>query len=693
MIAHAGPWFAVSAARAEDPPPASAPSDDAAARATQPWDDEVGPRPDMFRLNVADLYVGFQTDYQFRRVRSSTQYRWRDSTHENSDLRLREVAGTTLAGHLYDPNLFEYRASLEFGLTQTRFVEKENRWRDADSDWGWLYEYDVAIDAFKAKPVSFNAYTRRYDDRVPRRFLPSLHEIQTEAGVAALILTGPVTTEVGYSYRDTERTGNRLDEDDESLTTNRFYIDSKWDISDTHHLHFSYDHEHEENNYQGSLYEFNTTRDEFRLDHDLAFGDGHRLDSYFRFDTEKGDLPRDELEIAPRLTLQHTDKLKSIWRYGYYRTEQDAIRLSQHQLDGQGLYTPNDNWRFSLSGFGLYERVDRDVETQQYGVSGEVTYLKKSSLGDFSADLNVGYDTAITTGDAGRRYVRGEAHTLGAVRPVFLRQRNVILSTVIAHDEKYRRIYVQGTDYIVTIVRGTASINRIPWGRIAEGDVVYFDYQYTVPAEAKVDSYRADFRVEHAFPFGLTPYYYLETRTQEVDRQSWGTPLARDNQDRHRLGVRYGRERWGVGTEYEIFDDSVEPYDAWHLTGSANLLRSRPHSLDMNGELSFYRFEGGYDKRRVWFFDVNVKDRVDVTDLLSLNTGAEFRRICDDVRGDTTGVDLACGFKYTKGYLTVELDLEYDLLSVVENREHGFGIFLNVKRDLSHLLPGAEEDW
>ena len=80
--------------------------------------------------------------------------------------------------------------------------------------------------------------------------------------------------------------------------------------------------------------------------------------------------------------------------------------------------------------------------------------------------------------------------------------------------------------------------------------------------------------------------------------ESLGTPRDRDNTDRHRLGVRYEQPRWMVGFEGEIFDDSVEPYDALHLTGRASLFRSRMHTLDTRIELSRYAFEGGLDDRQ-----------------------------------------------------------------------------------------------
>ncbi|MEZ6085717.1 MAG: hypothetical protein R3E58_17635 [Phycisphaerae bacterium] len=36
-----------------------------------------------------------------------------------------------------------------------------------------------------------------------------------------------------------------------------------------------------------------------------------------------------------------------------------------------------------------------------------------------------------------------------------------------------------------------------------------------------------------------------------------------------------------MGTELEIFDDTIEPYDSMHLTGRWNALRSAEHTLDL----------------------------------------------------------------------------------------------------------------
>ncbi len=647
-------------------------------------------KPGVFHLDFREAYLGLEADYQARRVRSSAPGRG-DATQKNRNLRLAETLGLGLSGDIVDPNLVDWRAGAEFGLTQGWFDEALDGRNESDRDSGILLEYDVAFDVLKTKPLSVHAYARRGDDRIPRRFLPSLRETRTEAGVSALALTGPATTEVGFSWRDTDRAGNLRDEDAERLEVGRFYVDNKWEFGDTHSLRLTYDHEREESTYQGSDFDFTTDRDELRVEHELGFGSEskHRLDTFFRYNEEDGTLARDEVEFVPRLSLQHTDKLRTVYRYGFHRFEQGAIEIDQHKVDAQALYQATEHLRLSLDGYGLYEDVKQDVETREFGGGFDASYRRPTSLGELSANARVAFDRARTHGDTGRRIVRGEAHQLGGSRPIYLREIGVVLGTILAYDVGRTRIYIAGLDYTVVVTSGRARIRRVLTGRITENETVYFDYAYEVPTHATEDTYRTDLLFEHRFTFGLTPYYYFEGRFQEVD-PSPATPRARDNMNRHRFGLRYGPQRWTVGAEYEIFDDSVEPYDAVHLTGQAAVLRSRAHSLDLSAELSHYRFEGGVDRRRVWWADLDLRDRYHVNRYWALLTGAAYRWEDDSIDGTTHGVDLECGMQYTRGYLSVELTVEYDLLALAENRDDGFGFFLNVRRDLSHLFTARE---
>lgn len=681
MLLQISPPLLVSAAWGQAPP-TTAP---ASVQATVPG----GPR--WFGINVTDLYVGIEAEYEQRRVSSSGGRRY-NYLHENRDFRLYELVGTSFAGHIYDPNLVEYRAALEFGLSQTRFREEvDGVSREENQNDGFLHEYDVSVDILKTKPVSFNVYARRSDDRLPRRFLPSLHEISTYTGVSSLILAGPTTTEVGLEWSDVERRGNRDRLDDEELEIGRFYLDHTWAISQDQKLRIQYDHDREESDYQGSSYNYDTRRDELRISHELAFGSSgqHRLDTLLRYSSEDGDLARDELEFLPRLTLTHSDKLRTVYRYNLYRFQQDALDITQHKFDVEALYRPREDLRITLDTFGLYETADDDVDTVEYGGGFDINYVRPTSSGELTVNLASAFERTEVHGDAGRRYVRSEGHALGGVRPVYLRERGVVPGSILAHNQRRTRYYVAGIDYLAVNLGERVRVERVPTGRIEENEVVYFDYQYIIPAEATLNEFRNSLLIEHAFTFGLTPYYALESRCEDVNAGE-ATPWQPQNSHRHRLGTRFDRDRWSAGAEFELFDDSIEPYDAFHLTGRTSIIRTADHSLDMTGELSRYWFEGGWDRRRVWWLDIDVKDHFRINQMLALKNGLGYRWEDDTVDGTTHGVDVECGLQYVRGALTIELTLEYDLLSIARNRDGGFGVYLNVRRNLSHLLPRQE---
>lgn len=664
----------------------------AEAPSTQPAEEAppIAPAPERFRLDFTDLYVGFETEFQHRRVESTVPGK-RDTLHINHDLQFIERAGVTLGGFAYDPGLLEYRAFLEFGLTQSRYREDSYLGDWADSESGFLTRYDINLDILKVKPISLNAYARRIDARVPRRFLSSLREERTETGISALAVGEKFTTEVGFSLRDVERFGNRWDENDEELESTRFYVDHRFKFSETHKLRLLYDHEHDESSYQGTKYTYNTQRDEVRAEHELLFGpdNKHRLDTYVRYNAEKGDLARDVLEFVPRISLQHTDRLRTIHRYGLYQYDQGGIKVTQNKFDTDAIWQATDKLRLTANAYGLHENVEQDIDINQLGGSIDAYYAQPTSLGELAANLNFGVDHARTSGDAGRRFVRGEAHALGGSRPVFLRQRGVIPSTVFAYNQDRTVLFVQGVDYLVTVIAGRATVARTWTGRIAENEIVYFDYAYVVPAHGEVMSYRTDLLIEHRFHFGLTPYYALEARCQETE-YSVATPWYRDNQQRHRLGARYEQDRWQVGGEFEVFDDSVLPYNAVHLNGRGTLLSGPVHTIDAAAVLSKYCFDEEYQDRDVWWFETNVTGRSRLLDWLWAKAETTYHYENDSVDGDTHGVDIEAGFELRRGYLIVELVVEYDMLNLPRGDDQAVGIFLNVRRDLSHLLPARK---
>jgi len=656
-------------------------------------------RPGWFHLDFDAAYLELESDSQWRTVQSSrfsgstrgfNPFRRvpRDAKQRNRDLRFTESLGLSLHGDIIDPNLIDWSANFSFGLLQGEFREQVGGLDRRDSDSGILTEFDLSMNILKSKPISMHAYARRSVDRIARRFLPSLRERQTETGVSVLALTGPVTTEIGFALNDVDRTGNVRIEDNEALTSQRFSIDSKWQISDRHSLRLQYVHENQKNRFQGSNFNFDVIRDELRLEHELAFGPDkkHLWDTFIRANSESGSLARNEFEAYTRLALRHTDKFRTSVRYGFFRYDQFALRVDLHKFDLEALFQPTKNLRFTIDGFYLNEAVKDDVETDQFGAGFDASYRRPNALGEFTANLSLQFDRATLSGGSGRRIVRDEAHALDDVRPVVLRETRIDALSLVVHNLGRTRIYVSGVDYITVFANGRTLIRRIQTGRVAQGEVVYCDYSYRTPTDAQIDTVRTDLLLEHPFTMGLTPYYYFESRAQDANG-SEGIPVLRDNMNRQRLGVRYGKNRWNVSAEFELFDDTVEPYDAFHLTGRWNIIRTAEHSFDFSGEYSAYRFKGGLDKRRVGWLDFNLTDRWQLNPYTALNTTASYRREDDSIDGITDGIDLEVALAYTRNYLSMELVMEYDLLSIDRNMDEGLGVFVRIRRDLGHLLP------
>lgn len=656
---------------------------------TQVQDTEFeSPPTPAFSFRASDFKLELDGSYQDRRVRSHRDDR-RDSTQRNRDWRFDETVSLRLDGHVVDPRVIRWDARLQFGLSQEDALEEYNGITRNDYDSGSLLEYDLNVDLFPDEPLSGRIYALKGRDRLPRRFLPSLLEERSQAGAAAFWSSGKWTGELSLDWSDIDRTGNQYEYDDEHLQATRLTLDNRWEISDRQSLRVVFDHEREESDYEGTLSDFDTNRDEFRVEHELALGDKgqHQLSSLFRYHNEKGDLARDEIEAGTKLTLRHNDQWQTAYRYWYYSVDQDDVDTNRNKGDFQATYKPNDRWRLTFDAFALREAIEHDIEAHQFGGGFDVSHNQPTEWGEFRGNLSFQADQWRTLDDAGKGVILGEAHALDTVRASILREHDVVPGSIRVFNATRTRMYIPGRDYQIVTSGRLTSVYLILSGNIPEGDVVYIDYNYVIPSGSRVDTYRADLRLEHAFRNGLTPYYSFDLRRQDASG-SPAVPEFTDNTERHRLGTRYERPRWSAGLEFELVHDSVEPYDAFHSDLRVALLRNADYQLDGNVRFSNYDFEGDRP-RRVHWFEIDATNSLRISQYLTSMLKAAYRWEDNTLDGLTEGIDLECGLEYQRGALHVELIFEYDSLDIDQSDDHGFGIWLNIRRDLSHLLASG----
>jgi hypothetical protein len=668
-------------------------------------EEDAGGR-NYFSLDRLDGYVELESVFDRSRVKGGrwggTWRGWgrpqgQGDTQINQDLGLRERVGLQFEGSAIDPGIIQYIGDASFALTQNRFKERDRFTSRTDDDDGYLLEYDLRANLLTGRIISGSVYGLRQQDRVSRRFQPTLDEERTGYGTSWYFAHDRFPMELTYDYLETDRTGNRDQFDDEHFTESTLHYGAQWIISDDHHLKFDYEHAQTKQKYQGLGVPFETTRDLFTIEHELAFGGQgqHSFRTLVHWQEESGDFARDFFEIGPQVTLQHTEDLQTLYKYQFNRERYEGLDVETHRADWQLVHQMYRNLTTTVDIFGLYEDVDQDVDTTQYGGSVDWQYNRKNPYGRLYANLALAYDSEHLEGRDGPRVVLNESARLVDPLPFILRNRNVEITSILVTDASGRRIYLAGVDYLVLQTRDVTRLTRVLTGRIADGDTVLIDYRYQVPGRGRLDTMRVDLGIEQRFSGlegagawvnGLTPYYRLAYRNQEDDYSSRSVSWTADRTDHHRIGLRYERDKYTLGGEFEVFDDTIEPYHAFHMDGLWHIVATATHTVDASSRFSRFFFEGGLDERKVNMLDLELDHRWFLGESVSTFERLTYRWEDDSVDGMTHAWDATAGLEATVGDLTAQVSVEYDRLDLPDSTEDDVGVWLRIRRNLPNLL-------
>ena len=639
-------------------------------------------------LDYFDAYLEFEGEYARRRVKAEDRRPFhRDRRQVNKERGFEERIGLRLGGAVLGPQFLTYQADASFALTQDHFEEDIDFRDDTDSDSGYLLEYDARLSFLPGKIISGTLYGLRQEHRIDRAFQSTLNERRTGFGTNWVFAHDSIPMELSYDYLETDRGGNADQSDDEHFTESRLHFGADWLISEHHKLTLSYEHAETKQDYQGSERAYETTRDLLTLEHQLDLGDErqHELRTLIHWQEESGDFARDLFEIGPQLTLKHSDSLRTIYKYQFNRERYEGLDVETQRADFQLIHQMYTNLTTTLDLFALYEDVEDDINTTQYGASIDWQYNRSNRFGHLHANLALAYDTEEVDGENGSRLVLDESHTFRDPVALTLRNRNVVRAGIVVTDAANRRIFQLGRDYLVALQGNTTRISRLLTGRIDDNTTVLVDYQYRTPTNGSLDTFRVDFSIEQRFKNGVTPYYRLSYRNQEDD-ESVGFARMADRTDHHRLGVTYEVKRFVLGTEFEVFDDTVDPYDAFHVNGLWHVVQSPVHQLDLSGRLSRFFFEDEMNDRNVTMVDVLLDHRWRLTQHAAAIGRLAYRFEDDSVAGDTHAWDVTAGLEYVMGDLSSELTIEYDRLNLPGSSEEDIGLYVRIRRELPDVL-------
>ncbi len=607
-------------------------------------------------------------------------------SQRNQEWRFEERIGLKLGGYLIDPMFINFNADFSFALTQDRFEENFLQYDRRDRDNGHLLQYNLQAQFLPGRKLSGSLHALRQDDRINRRFQPTLNQRRTGFGTSWVRNDKIYPMELTYDYLETDRTGNRDNRDDEHYTESSLRYGLEWIVASHNRFKFDLEHVKTKQEFQGLANPFETTRDRLNIEHQYLFGEKrkHSLRTVLRWQEESGDFARDLFEFGPQLTYVHNKNLQSFYQYQYNRERYEGLDIESQRLDFQLTHQAYTNLISTFSVFALFEDIENDINTTQYGSAIDWQYNRKNRHGHLYANLALAFDTEEIDGDNGARVILDEAHNFRDPVAATLRNRNVIRGTILVTDTTNRRVYRLGIDYILFNQGNVTRITRVRTGLIADGDTILVDYQIKTPSHGQLDTTRVDFSIEQRFTSGLTPYYRLSYRNQEDDISS-GFNRRADRTNHHRMGFNYKTKGYTYGAEYEIFDDTVEPYDAFHLNGQLHILNRQDRQIDATSRFSRMFFEGGLDDRNVSLLDVSIDHRYRLSDAVYTVERVAWRYQDDSAEGITTGWDVTAGLEYVMGDLSGELTFEYDRLELPSSKQDDYGIYFRIRRELQDV--------
>ncbi|MBI5864897.1 MAG: hypothetical protein HZB38_10390 [Planctomycetes bacterium] len=686
--------LAAPAARSQSVPPdgaeaASTTSQPAAA--SQPAEPEparsTGARGPVFHFDELTLDLSFEGEVRHRVVTqdyySPFSRRWR----QTDDLkRFEETIGLRGDGSIVDDRFARYEFMVRTGLFQES--HDENRpGRDLSADpKGELLEYDVHATLFPAGKLTANIFASDLDDRVPRLFLPSLERRRERYGAELLYNDRILPMKLAFESNWEELLSpdeRRID--DERRGEKRLDYEATWQPSDEQQLHLRYEYDDRHEEYSGTSTQYDTVRNYLTLDHVLQIGDDKRsrLETLARFQDESGDVARDVFEIAPRLRLQHDDTLSSHVGGQYLQESYEGREMRLYRGDVGVNKSFGKNFDTGLNFYGLDQDGESAAETVQWGGVATAGYHNESDLGKFSANVTYTHSWARSERYGREGTVIGEAVTLRDPIPAYLAQTDVRRFSILVTDADGRRTFLLGRDYTVLQIGRFTLIRRVLTGRIQNGETVRVSYRYRTDEGQELGRDRVDVRVQHEFPFGLTPYYAASIQDEEIDRTRFLPYQARDV-NRHRAGLTLRGKKGSINGELEYNDDSIDPYKAAHVNADALLLDKAPHSVNGRANASYLRYDGAerLDPHETFLMDLGTTYRLLLGDGVEANVTGTYRYEDDSIYGITNGVDANAAVLWHLGKFTFSLELEYDLLDQPRSSDGDVVGWIKLKREI-----------
>lgn len=587
-----------------------------------------------------------------------------------------------LDGSVYHPNLLEYSLAGLFGLVQSEFEETFGDRRSQSQDDGDVIEYDAEAKIFQRKSYPGTLYARQYRSIEPRAFQPSLEVTTQTYGGTWQWIDEKAPTSLQFSHTEVDLQPTSGDEEPGSFENTQLRFDTGYRFSPKNSVSLSYRFESQ----MERPFELDYDIHELTLGHVLLFGDfsQHRLDSELNLLNQKGTFDIDRFRWRETMRLQHAEDLRSWYVFELLDREQGnlagvtPIEERSYLVTGTLEHQLYDSLISQVYGFVHDQNFMDDLEIRRWGGQGSLDYRKENPWGRLLSSYRARFVRDDRTGGNQQVDVLDERGTFRDPEPVTLANSNVITGTILITAEDRVTTYQPSRDYRVRQVGDRVELERVPGGRIADGQTVLIDYVYEIAGDFKLDTIDQTFAIRQQFDIGLEPYYRFRKQDQSVTPEDATGVIPEDIID-HIVGVEFQRGVLDAQAEYESYDSSITPQRAIRLNGG---LTKRFESGAVAGiQARWSRIDKlPPDDRETRFFSVEGRYRHPVTKALFVEAMLLYRNENDSLTGRDDGLDLDVSVEWSVRETDVLVTYEYGRFDDDFTDNENSTLFVQVRR-------------
>ncbi len=564
-------------------------------------------------------------------------------------------------GSVYHPNFLEFSLAGLFGLLQEDFEQEFGGRRRSSGDDGTVLEFDFEGQFLKKKPYPGTVYARRYRSLEARPFLSSLQTTTTNYGFVWQYVDAKTPTSLQFNSTDVRLEPLDKTEKPSRQENTSLRFDTSYRFSDNNVLSFNYDRR----TVKESPFNLQYDSDELTLGHHWDFGDRHqhRLDSKLNYFKQVGTFNIERARWRETLRLTHSDTLRSWYQFEILDRKQGSlsgvppIKETSYYASGTLEHRLYESLVSQLFAFAQYQEFAQGLRITRLGLQPSFDYRKKNPWGALLGNYSFRVQSEDRSGASLDSDVVDERGTFNDPEPIMLNNTNVQISSIFITSEDRVTNYRVGDDYRVRVVGDRVEIERVPTGRILDGQTVLIDYVWTLGGDFKLDTLMHNFGLRQNFDFGLSPYYRHRRQDQSLTP---GDAMGVQPEDirANIYGTEYQKGPVRLVAEWEGHKSNVNPFDALRLSldlthhlKNAGTARLRTRWVDID--------RGEPQNRRTRLLTVEGRYRQRISEYLIVEGAALYRKENDSLSGRDRGVDVDLSLEWVIRDTELRVTYEY----------------------------------